>query len=189
MKLPRFRIKTALPSACGQIRPTIPFQIPYAQASIPVYCSASEAVVLAQASITVQAGSRTSVTKFAGLRDYRFFGSRGQRIRNVHWHPSVPSLERFLSKFCLGVTTMLVIATLAGADTPGRIQAQTAPTCYCHCSRAHARGGCGTMCELPKFASRWWAKSCARTHLHTPTENRDAGPRLHHPDHAERAAR
>jgi hypothetical protein len=147
-----------------------------------------EAIRTRRASHMVQVGSRTSVTNFAGSRDYRFFGSRSQRMRNVRWSYSFPSRNRLFSRFYV-VAALLLISCAVFADTPGQVHTPRTPTCYCRCSRAHSRGGCATMCELPKFASRWWAKSCARTHLHTPTEDHDAGPRLHHTDHAERAAR
>lgn len=141
------------------------------------------------ASIIRQVGSRTSVTKFAGSRDYRFFGPRSKRMPVVHAYRWFPSRKRFVSKFYVAILALLAMSCAVLGDTSGRVQGKPAPNCYCHCSRAQSRGGCVTMCELPKFASRWWAKSCARTRLHAPTENHDAGPRLHHAEHAERAAR
>jgi len=43
------------------------------------------------------------------------------------------------------------------------------------------------MCELPKYASRWWATSCAKSRIHSNGDNPGAGPHLHHKDRAERA--
>jgi hypothetical protein len=165
------------------------FRPPYVEAPSAVYCYPLETPETGDASILLQVGSRTSVTKFTGLRDYRFFGACGKRMPVVHSNRSLPSRKTSLSKLCVTLLALLAISGIVLGDTPGRLQSKPAPSCYCHCSRAHSRGGCVTMCELPKFASRWWAKSCARTRLHTPTENHDAGPRLHHADHAERAAR
>jgi hypothetical protein len=43
------------------------------------------------------------------------------------------------------------------------------------------------MCELPKYASRWWAVTCAKPHLDRHHDDSNAGPHLHHPDRAEHA--
>jgi hypothetical protein len=43
------------------------------------------------------------------------------------------------------------------------------------------------MCELPKYASRWWATSCAKSRKRSGGDNPGAGPRLRHRDRAERA--
>jgi len=43
------------------------------------------------------------------------------------------------------------------------------------------------MCELKKYASRWWATSCAKPRAHAPANNSGSGPRLPHPEHAEHA--
>jgi hypothetical protein len=48
-------------------------------------------------------------------------------------------------------------------------------------------GSCVKMCELPKYATRWWAVSCAKPHGHSAANNPGAGPRLHHGDRAEHA--
>lgn len=44
------------------------------------------------------------------------------------------------------------------------------------------------MCELPKYANRRWAVTCAKPRMKLPVENRDAGPRFEHPGRKERAA-
>ncbi|HXL21527.1 MAG TPA: hypothetical protein VOA78_03600 [Candidatus Dormibacteraeota bacterium] len=82
---------------------------------------------------------------------------------------------------------MLAAAASLFADTPGRLRSVSSSGCYCCCSESHARGGCVKMCELPKYASRWWAITCAKPRLLRPAEDSNAGPRLHHPDHAEHA--
>jgi len=43
------------------------------------------------------------------------------------------------------------------------------------------------MCESPKYAARWWAKTCAKPRLKLPVENRNVGPRFPHPGSNERA--
>jgi hypothetical protein len=73
------------------------------------------------------------------------------------------------------------------ADTPNSLRAVPAGDCYCHCTESHARTGCAKMCELKKYASRWWATSCAKPRIKRPADNSGAGPRLPHPDHAEHA--
>jgi hypothetical protein len=73
------------------------------------------------------------------------------------------------------------------ADTPGQLKSTQAGGCYCHCSRAKGLGSCVKMCELPKYASRWWATSCAKSRSHYGGENPGAGPRLPHKDRAEHA--
>ncbi|MGB7847137.1 MAG: hypothetical protein WBL63_16090 [Candidatus Acidiferrum sp.] len=47
--------------------------------------------------------------------------------------------------------------------------------------------GCGKMCELPKYASRWWAVTCAKPRASAPVETPDAGPHVPHPGRSERA--
>ena len=73
------------------------------------------------------------------------------------------------------------------ADTPGTLQRAPAAVCYCSCAEAHAHGGCAKMCEIKKYASRWWATTCAKPHQHAPANNAGNGPRLPHPAHAEHA--
>jgi hypothetical protein len=73
------------------------------------------------------------------------------------------------------------------ADTSSTLRNPSPTVCYCACAEAHAHGGCAKMCELKKYASRWWATSCAKPHAHAPANNSGTGPRLPHPDHAEHA--
>jgi hypothetical protein len=73
------------------------------------------------------------------------------------------------------------------ADTPGTLRTAPAAGCYCHCSRGKILGTCVKMCELPKYATRWWATSCTKSRLHSKPDNPGAGPRLRHKDRAEHA--
>jgi hypothetical protein len=82
---------------------------------------------------------------------------------------------------------MLAAGASLFADTPGRLRNVPSGGCYCCCSESRTRGGCVKMCELPKYASRWWAITCAKPRLQHPAEDSNAGPHLHHPDHAEHA--
>jgi hypothetical protein len=43
------------------------------------------------------------------------------------------------------------------------------------------------MCEMPKYASRWWATSCTKSRSRYSGDNPGAGPRLRHKDRAEHA--
>lgn len=88
--------------------------------------------------------------------------------------------------FCAGIA--LLAGTLAVfADTPGMIRSVTAGGCYCECDESHVRAGCAKMCDRKKYATRWWAKTCAKPHMQTPTDNSNAGPRFPHPNRAEHA--
>jgi len=100
--------------------------------------------------------------------------------------------QAFLRRALLWITFLLA-AVLAStlilrADTPGTLRSVPAGGCYCNCSHSKAKLGCAKMCELPRYASRWWATSCAKPRVSSPQDNRGAGPRLPHPDHAERAS-
>jgi hypothetical protein len=44
------------------------------------------------------------------------------------------------------------------------------------------------MCELPKYASRWWAVTCAKPRASAHPESPEARPRLAHPARPERAS-
>ena len=73
------------------------------------------------------------------------------------------------------------------ADAPGRLRTTQPGGCYCHCSKTRNLGGCVKMCELPKYASRWWATTCVKSRSHRSGDNPGAGPHLRHRDHAEHA--
>jgi hypothetical protein len=96
--------------------------------------------------------------------------------------------RRFPAGKFFGASLLLLLAafTLA-ADTPSPSASAQAGDCYCHCSASHARMGCVKMCELKKYASRWWAVSCAKPRIKPPADKSGAGPRLPHPDHAQYA--
>jgi hypothetical protein len=74
------------------------------------------------------------------------------------------------------------------ADTLGRIEPAPQNGCYCHCSESHSRTGCVKMCELKKYASRWWATTCVKPRRPATIPNPGASPRLPHPDRAEHAS-
>jgi hypothetical protein len=104
-----------------------------------------------------------------------------------------PSFTRRLSRLALWlfVEFLVLIAAVSVsvlADTSGRLRQITPAGCYCGCAQSKTSAGCAKMCELPKYASRWWAVTCAKPHLTAPTEKSGAGPRLPHPGRAERAA-
>ncbi|HXR32158.1 MAG TPA: hypothetical protein VN830_00510 [Verrucomicrobiae bacterium] len=80
-----------------------------------------------------------------------------------------------------------VMAFSVWADTSGRAKERN-PGCYCGCAMSKTTAGCSKMCELPKYASRWWAVTCAKPRSNPPAENPGAGPRLPRPARAERAA-
>ena len=87
------------------------------------------------------------------------------------------------------LTALLLASTLIlRADTPGATRSVAAGGCYCKCAQSKTKLGCTKMCEIPKYASRWWATTCAKPRVSTPAETHDAGPRLPHPDRAERAS-
>jgi hypothetical protein len=84
-------------------------------------------------------------------------------------------------------SALLAMSWTLLADTPGRLKSTQAAGCYCHCSRSKGLGSCVKMCELPKYASRWWATSCAKSRSRYSGDNPGAGPRLRHKDRAEHA--
>jgi hypothetical protein len=80
-----------------------------------------------------------------------------------------------------------VTAYTVWADSSTRSRSSVS-SCYCGCHLSKTSAGCTKMCELPKYASRWWATSCAKPHATTPAENPGAGPHMVHPAKAERAS-
>jgi hypothetical protein len=81
-----------------------------------------------------------------------------------------------------------LLALSAWADTSMQVRKDPAGGCYCGCGMSRTSAGCGKMCELPKYASRWWAVSCAKPRPNAPTENPNARPHLPHPPRSERAS-
>lgn len=103
----------------------------------------------------------------------------------------LPSNQRLPSRLA-ALATALLISMLGGslllsADTPNAMRTAAVGNCYCHCAEARAHRSCIKMCELPKYASRRWATTCAKPRMKLPVEERDAGPRFEHPGRSERA--
>lgn len=126
--------------------------------------------------------------KFFSLSALSVFGEHYQQ--NLFMRPIL--LNRPHRRNVVLCTTSLLTCLIGGslilsADTPGQLRAATVGTCYCRCAESRAHRSCVKMCEMPKYASRHWAKSCAKPRLHRPIENRDAGPRFEHPGRNERA--
>ncbi|MGA3176737.1 MAG: hypothetical protein ABSE19_05260 [Candidatus Acidiferrum sp.] len=82
-----------------------------------------------------------------------------------------------------------VMAFSVWADTSGRVKETKPGGCYCGCAMSKTSAGCSKMCELPKYASRWWAVTCAKPRANAPAATPGAGPRLPRPARAERAAK
>jgi hypothetical protein len=96
----------------------------------------------------------------------------------------------FLRRLLLLAAALLTWSQILEANTLVRVQPKPDDGCYCHCSQSSTRDGCTKMCELPKYASRWWATTCVKPrHRYSPLPNpsHGASPRLPHPDHAEHA--
>jgi len=87
----------------------------------------------------------------------------------------------------LALALVLAASVSLFADTPARLRNISAGSCYCGCSESRTKGGCVRMCELPKYATRWWATTCAKPHMQKPADDSNAGPHLRHPDRAEHA--
>ncbi|SRR5579885_3568392 len=89
------------------------------------------------------------------------------------------------------IVALLAMALACGAgllaDTPSRIRYVDTGECYCRCAEGHTRVGCAKICELPKYAKRWWATTCVKPRYKRPAEDSNAGPHLHHPDRAQHA--
>jgi hypothetical protein len=113
--------------------------------------------------------------------------------RTSHGSSSRRNWQRPLRRGLIFVLLDILVALVAWswpvlADTSARLEG-TSAVCYCDCAESHARAGCAKMCELKKYASRWWATSCARPHQLPSANKSGAGPHLQHPDHAEHAQR
>ncbi|HEY4980044.1 MAG TPA: hypothetical protein VII25_12830 [Candidatus Acidoferrum sp.] len=98
-------------------------------------------------------------------------------------------LLRLAGRLLIEFSVVIAVACFSvWADTSSRVRAVTPGGCYCGCAQSKTSAGCGKMCELPKYASRWWAVSCAKPRTKTPTENPGAGPHFPHTPRAERAS-
>ncbi len=103
-------------------------------------------------------------------------------------YPSpVLKAHRYFSRGTLLALALLLTSLTLQADTRFAVGSRSAAVCYCHCGMSKARSGCSKLCETPKYASRWWATSCARPRRKAPVDNPGASPRLPHPDRAEHA--
>jgi hypothetical protein len=106
-----------------------------------------------------------------------------------------PFFSRRLPRLALWLIVEFLVLIIAAttfsvlADSSGRVREINTGGCYCGCAQSKTSAGCIKMCELPKYASRWWAVTCAKPHMNTPAEKSGAGPRLPHPAKAERAAK
>jgi hypothetical protein len=103
--------------------------------------------------------------------------------------PSTHRLLRFAAWSVLEFLFLIAIAAFSvWADTSSSVRKVSTGGCYCGCAQSKTSAGCGKMCELPKYASRWWAVSCAKPRSKSTTTNPGAGPHFPHPPKAERAA-
>jgi hypothetical protein len=82
--------------------------------------------------------------------------------------------------------TALALSTFA--DTASQLRKPAASGCYCNCAQSKTSAGCAKMCELPRYASRWWAVSCSKPRAQAPIETPGAGPHYPHAPRAERAS-
>ncbi len=103
------------------------------------------------------------------------------------------SILRRLRRLAIWASLDLVLfagalALSTSADTSGTVRKSNAAGCYCNCAMSKTAAGCTRMCELPKYASRWWAVSCAKPRAQAPAENPGAGPHYPHAPRAERAS-
>ena len=82
--------------------------------------------------------------------------------------------------------TALALST--SADTSGQLRKPKTTGCYCNCAQSKTSAGCAKMCELPKYASKWWAVNCGKPRAQAPVETPGAGPHYPHAPRAERAS-
>lgn len=80
------------------------------------------------------------------------------------------------------------LALSTSADTSGTFRKQSPTGCYCNCAQSKTSAGCSKMCELPKYASRWYAVSCAKARAQAPSTIPGAGPHYPRAPRAERAS-
>ena len=125
-----------------------------------------------------------------GLRAIGFFSESAQ-TSSMNWHSFRQSIVAVAQRTGLSVVaiaaSLVLLSSGAWADGAGVLLAHRDSACYCHCGMSKARGGCVKMCEMPKYASRWWATSCAKSRNRYSGDNPGAGPRLRHRDRAEHA--
>jgi hypothetical protein len=103
--------------------------------------------------------------------------------------PTVRRLRHIILWVIFDLTLALgLLAFAAWADTSSRLHQPAVIGCYCGCAMAKTTAGCAKMCDLPKYATRRWAITCAKPHVTAPTETPNAQPHLPHASHAERAS-
>src|SRR5690348_9590972 len=68
----------------------------------------------------------------------------------------------------LALLLSLSLAAVLFADTPGSIRKTKAGGCYCGCAKNASMGACIKICDLPRYASRWWATTCAKPRAQAP---------------------
>jgi len=100
----------------------------------------------------------------------------------------VPFRRGLLFGSLLALLLSLSLAAALFADTPGTLRKKDIGGCYCRCSQNGSMNSCIKICDLPRYASRWWATTCAKPRIQTPAARPGAGPRFPHPGRAERAA-
>ena len=131
---------------------------------------------------------RTRVMLAFGKRGLSVFCGVGWKLRRM----KSPFLSR-LRRIGLWVALDLLLASAllgfaAWADTSTRVHQPAVGTCYCGCAMSKSAVGCSKMCDLPKFATRHWAITCAKPRASTPPETPNAQPHLPHRSRAERAS-
>jgi len=86
---------------------------------------------------------------------------------------------------------LLLAAALLGfaawADTSAKLH-QPVGGCYCGCAMSKTAAGCSKICDLPKFAARRWAVTCAKPRARAPEETPNAHPHLRYNSRSERAS-
>lgn len=101
----------------------------------------------------------------------------------------VSRLRRIAIWLALDLVLFASLLAITGwADTSGRLREPEPGSCYCGCSHSKTSAGCIKMCELPKYASRWWAVSCSKPRPQSHVENPGAGPHYPRAPRAERAS-
>jgi hypothetical protein len=101
---------------------------------------------------------------------------------------SITGLVQRAGLSAVAMTVALVLLSSGAWADGAALLAHKDSACYCHCGMSKARGGCVKMCEMPKYASRWWATSCARPKSKVAKDATKVGPRFARPGRAERAA-
>src|SRR5437016_12385585 len=86
--------------------------------------------------------------------------------------------RRLSFRLLLAGFSLLAFTPSLLADTPALLRGTPTAGCYCHCAESKQHGGCLKMFESKKYASRWWAKSCAKPHMSTPNRDSHGGPRF-----------